>query len=102
VRWVLNLGDARDERYQLRAICWAETREALERLIAAEAVERCLRKVAEREVRCYFREGGPLEWCMPPWAADDRHFVEVPELKDYLVSCGRDYRERFEKLRRVE
>jgi hypothetical protein len=102
-RYVLNLGDVRSREYQLRAICWADTREALEQFVASETEEPFVRNLdGDQRVRVFFRKDGPLEWCLPPWVADDRHYVEVPDLKDYLVNCGRDYRDRFEKLPHID
>ena len=101
-RWVLNLGDVRSRDYRLVAMCWAETREALEKLVADETVTPYMRAYEDdHAVRCFFREGGPLEWCLPPWIADDRHYVEVPDIKQYLLNCGKDYKERFDRLPQV-
>jgi len=99
MRYVLNLGDVRDREYRLRAICWADTREQLEAFVVGEQVEPYTRNLdGDQRVRVFFRKDGPLEWCLPPWVADDRHFVEVPDIKDYLVNCGKDYKQRFELL----
>ena len=76
--WILFLNDMRSFHVEdLRAVGWAETREALEAVLASEKVE------PYRDGQWYkaFRAGGPLEWCNPPLGFDmdeGRTFVEVP------------------------
>lgn len=58
----------------LQPVCKAPTRQALDDLLTRERVE----NYRDGNWGKNFRQGGPLEWCNPPWAHDDHlHFVEV-------------------------
>lgn len=97
--WVLQLNPMMDNYENLRACARAETREALERFVAIETVERYTDDAGTNmmggKLWKSFRKGGPLEFLNPP----DRPecYVEV-SLDVMLERVRRDYDQHVNSL----
>ena len=71
--WVLQLNDMRASQIEIvHPVARAETREALQAFMDRERVE----PYNDERWGKSFRQGGPLEWCNPPFSGD-RAIVHV-------------------------
>lgn len=84
--WVLCLNDMRASQVEiLHPVARAETREALEALIQREKVE----GYKDGQWGKSYRQGGPLEWCNPPWDFESyRHFIDVGTREDAVRAAA--------------
>lgn len=97
--WILQLNPMQGNYERLEAVARAETREALEAMLAREAVEPYTEDDHNAwgpcKLRKAYRKAGPLEYMNPP----DREecFVRV-SLDDWIANTVREYERRVNHL----
>lgn len=83
--WVLYLNPMQANAERSVAVARADTREALERYVAAERVE----PYSVGQWHRVFRAGGPLEWFNPPEQTWGEAFKDIGTLEDHVAAAVR-------------
>jgi len=90
--WVLLLNDMRASNIENIQPCFrAESKEQLRAFLEAESVD----GYKDGQWSKAYRQGGPLEWCNPPWDHDDHlHFQDAGTEDDWANNVRQNYQGR--------
>jgi hypothetical protein len=94
--WILFLNDMRFPNIEsLAPMFRADTKEQLKAFLERERVE----PYKDGSWAKAYRQGGPLEWCNPPWDADERqHFADAGTVEDWVSRARREYEQKVLSL----
>jgi len=89
--WVMLLNDMRASNIEnIQPRFRAETKEQLLAFLESERVE----PYRDGQWGKVYRQGGPLEWCNPPYDFEDHlHFLDAGTEDDWALSGRQNYQE---------